>query len=247
MPYELESMLVVGVASSALFDLTEADSVFRTRGEDEYRKYQEEHVADPFDPGAAFPFVKRLLSLNDLSKDEAPLVEVIVLSHNDPETGLRVMRSIAHHNLQISRAIFMQGRSPYKFMEALNMSLFLSQNANDVREAIDLGFPAGQVLGSPAAEPEDGIDLRVAFDFDGVLADDSSERIMQAEGLPAFHEHEEENVDVPLPEGRLSEFLRGINRIQDIEKALVSENSEYNRRVHVAIVTARNAPSSTLR
>lgn len=236
-------MLVVGVASSALFELTEADSVFRRQGEGEYRKYQEEHVADSLEPGAAFPFVKRLLSLNDLSQDGHPLVEVIVLSRNDPETGLRVMRSIAHHKLHISRAIFMQGRSPYKFMEALNMSLFLSQNANDVREAIDLGLPAGQVIGSPAAEQDDGTDLRVAFDFDGVIADDSSERIMQAEGLPAFHEHEEKYLNEPLPEGRLSDFLQGINRIQDIEEAIEAEDPEYNRRVHVAIVTARNAPS----
>lgn len=243
MPYDLENMLVVGVASSALFDLAEADAVFRKDGEDEYRKYQEEHVADPLEPGAAFPFIKRLLSLNDLSQDGAPLVEVIVLSHNDPETGLRVMRSIAHHKLEISRAIFMQGRSPYKFMEALNMSLFLSHSANDVREAIDMGFPAGQVLGSPAADPDDGTDLRVAFDFDGVIADDSSERIMQAEGLLAFHEHEGKHLNEPLPEGRLSDFLQGINRIQDIEEALVAKDSAYTRRVHVAIVTARNAPS----
>lgn len=95
MPYDLEKMLVVGVASSALFDLAEVDLVFREHGEDEYRKYQEEHVADPLEPGAAFPFIKRLLSLNNLSQDGAPLVEVIVLSRNDPETGLRIMRSTA--------------------------------------------------------------------------------------------------------------------------------------------------------
>ena len=241
MPYDLEDMLVAGVASSALFDLTESDRVFREQGESAYRDYQEEHVADHLRPGVAFPFIKRLLSLTDLSTDH-PLVEVIVLSRNDPETGLRVMRSIAHHGLPITRAIFMQGRSPYEYMGALNMSLFLSQNPRDVRVALDLGFAAGQVLGSPAADPE-GSDLRIAFDFDGVLADDSSERIMQAEGLPAFHAHESEHHDDPLPDGRLSDFLRGINRIQDIEDDLAAADSAYVRRVRVAIVTARNAPA----
>jgi 5'-nucleotidase len=240
--YDLENMLVVGVASSALFDLTDADAVFRKDGEAEYRNYQEAHIAEALQPGVAFPFIKRLLSLNDLSTDDAPLVEVIVLSRNDPETGLRVMRSIAHHTLPISRAIFMQGRSPYEYMGALNMSLFLSQNEKDVRVALDMGFAAGQVLGSPAADPN-GTDLRIAFDFDGVLADDSSERVMQSEGLPAFHAHETEHIEEPLPEGKLSEFLRGINRIQDIEETLVTADPSYNRRVHVAIVTARNAPS----
>jgi 5'-nucleotidase len=235
-------MLVVGVASSALFDLSEADAVFREHGEAKYRDYQEAHIADGLEPGVAFPFIKRLLSLNDLSPDGTPLVEVIVLSRNDPETGLRVMRSIAHHSLPISRAIFMQGRSPYEYMGALNMSLFLSQNEQDVRVALKMGFAAGQVLGSPAADLK-GTDLRIAFDFDGVLADDSSERVMQAEGLPAFHVHETEHQEEPLPEGKLSDFLRGINRIQDIEQALVESQPDYNRRVHVAIVTARNAPS----
>lgn len=234
-------MLVVGVASSALFDLSDADAVFQEHGEARYREFQEEHLANPLQPGVAFPFIKRLLSLNDLSETD-PLVEVIVLSRNDPETGLRVMRSVAHHLLPISRAIFMQGRSPYEYMGALNMSLFLSQNEQDVRIALEMGFAAGQVIGSPAADPK-GRDLRIAFDFDGVLADDSSERVMQSGGLPAFHAHETDHIEEPLPEGKLSEFLRGINRIQDIEEGRVASEPDYNRRVHVAIVTARNAPS----
>lgn len=242
MSYELADKLVVGVASSALFDLKESDAVFRARGEDDYRAYQEEHLDDRLEPGVAFPFVRRLLSLNDLAPDDSPLVEVIILSRNDPETGLRVMRSIKSHNLPITRAIFMQGRSPYKFIKALSMSLFLSGDPGDVREAIDLGFAAGQVIGAPARDPE-GKDLRIAFDFDGVLADDESERIMQSDGLEAFHENETENVLTPMHEGRLTEFLRGINRIQDIEEGLRRDDPTYNRRVHVAIVTARNAPS----
>ncbi|MEB4616353.1 5'-nucleotidase [Leucobacter sp. M11] len=242
MAYDLQHMLVLGVASSALFDLAEADAVFQEQGEARYREYQEAHLDHPLQPGAAFPFITRLLSLNDLAPDDAPLVEVIVLSRNDPDTGLRVMRSIAHHDLPITRAIFMQGRSPYAYMGALNMSLFLSQNEHDVRVALDLGFAAGQVIGSPAMDPK-GTDLRIAFDFDGVLADDSSERVMQAGGLSAFHANERARAAEPLPEGRLSEFLRGINRIQDIEEALLAADPGYNRRVHVAIVTARNAPS----
>lgn len=239
--YNLEDKLVIGVASSALFDLSDSDAVFRQHGEKQYREHQEQHISSPLEPGVAFPFINRLLSLNDLSP-EKPLVEVIVLSRNDPETGLRVMRSIAHHGLKITRAIFMQGRSPYAYMGALNMSLFLSQNLDDVRVALDMGFAAGQVLGSPAANLEE-TDLRVAFDFDGVLADDSSERVMQAEGLTGFHAHETEHLNEPLPEGKLSDFLRGINRIQDVEDARVNEDSDYSRRVHVSIVTARNAPS----
>lgn len=242
MPFSLEDTLVVGVASSALFDLAESDSVFRKNGEGAYRQYQERRLEDQLAQGVAFPFIQRLLSLNELGDNARPLVEVIVMSRNDPDTGLRVMRSIESHGLNITRAIFMQGRAPYAFMGALNMSLFLSADEKDVRTALEAGYAAGQVLGSPAAE-SDGTDLRVAFDFDGVLADDSSEQVMQAGDLEQFHANEVANVDIPMPEGRLLPFLRGINRIQDIEEEMLAHDPAYNRRVHVAIVTARNAPS----
>lgn len=242
MSYELSNKLVVGVASSALFDLTESDAVFKSEGESGYREYQAERLNTALEPGTAFPFIRRLLSLNDLRSKDEPLVEVIILSRNDPDTGLRVMHSIKHHKLDITRAIFMQGRSPYKFMGALEMSLFLSANPHDVREALGLGFAAGQVIGN-SVSTSDGNDLRIAFDFDGVLADDSSELIMQQSGLEAFQENEVMNVAVPMRKGRLADFLRNVNRIQAVEDDLKRADSGYNRRLHVAIVTARNAPA----
>ena len=245
---DLERALVVGVASSALFDLDASDAVFRRDGEQKYREYQRDHLGDALAPGVAFPFIRRLLALNDLSGDER-LVEVVVLSRNDPETGLRVMRSVEHHGLDITRAIFMQGRSPYRFMEPLRMSLFLSANGADVREAIRMGFAAGRVVGRAAddgraVDDDGGTDLRIAFDFDGVLADDSSERIYQEGTLEAYQANESALADVPLPKGPLAVFLEKINHIQRIEDA--KHNADpggYERRVRVAVVTARSAPA----
>jgi 5'-nucleotidase len=148
--------LVIGVASSALFDLTDSDAVFQKEGEEAYRRYQEEHLEDTLQPGVAFPFIRRLLSLNDLAGADDPLVEVIVLSRNDPDTGLRVMGSIKEHGLPITRAIFMQGRAPYKFMPALSMSLFLSASDRDVREALAMGLPAGSSGHRPSMTPRIG-------------------------------------------------------------------------------------------
>lgn len=245
-PYRLDDLLVVGVASSALFNLKESDRFFREHGEDAYRMYQDDHIDDTLEPGVAFSFIKRLLGLNDLIEGDGKLVEVIVMSRNDPDTGLRVMKSIQSHDLDITRAIFMQGRSPYRFGKALSMSLFLSGDAEDVKDAIKQGVAAGQVVGDPQYSPESG-DLRIAFDFDGVIAGDESEQVMQESGLEAFHEHETELAAEPMAEGPLSDFLRGINRVQDVEDSLVREAKEsgdvYSRRLHVAIVTARNAPS----
>ncbi|MBJ7537766.1 5'-nucleotidase [Marinomonas transparens] len=245
MPYELDKRLVIGVASSAMFDLTESDNVFRTKGEEEYRKYQSENVNNPLNKGMSFSFIKRLLSLNNLSKkpDSDPLVEVVLLSRNDPDTGLRVMKSIEYHGLPISRAIFMQGKSPYEYIPALSISLFLSGNSNDVREAIGLGYPAGHVIKSAMID-EDDVDLRIAFDFDGVLADDESETVMHnTNDVKQFHEHETKNVLQPHNPGPLKEFLVKISAIQKIEEKKKQSESEYRNRLRVSIVTARNAPS----
>jgi 5'-nucleotidase len=245
MPYELGERLVIGVASSAMFDLTESDKVFRSQGEEVYRKYQAENVKNPLNKGVAFSFVKRLLSLNDLSENpiEDPLVEVVLLSRNDPDTGLRVMKSIEHHDLQISRAIFMQGQSPYAYIPALSISLFLSGNLSDVREALKLGYPAGHVLESTIID-DDNDDLRIAFDFDGVLADDESETVMhQTNDLSKFHTHETKNILQPHNPGPLKEFLVKISAIQLIEENKKKTEAEYKNRLRVSIVTARNAPS----
>lgn len=242
MAYDLSNQLVIGVASSALFDLSASDEVFRTEGEEPYRLYQETNIDNPLEPGVAFPFIRRLLSLNDLSEAGDPLVEVIVLSKNDPDTGVRVMRSIEHHGLGISRAVFMQGRSPYKFMPAFNMALFLSADEKDVVEAVQLGHPAGRVLDTSSVDDASD-DLRIAFDFDGVLADDSSERVMQENGLEAFHENEVLRIDEPHPNGLMVNLLAGINRIQRREEEKRRLEPSYRIRVHVALVTARNAPS----
>ncbi|MGX1543078.1 5'-nucleotidase [Streptomyces adustus] len=240
--YELKNRLVVGIASSALFDLAEADAIFRERGEDAYRAYQEAHLDDTLDKGVAFPFIRRLLSLNDLSPDD-PLVEAIILSRNDPDTGLRVMRSIQTYGLPISRAVFMQGRSPYRFMPALNMSLFLSANEDDVREAVALGLPAGRVLGPGVADEGDDQDLRIAFDFDGVLADDASEQVYQSGGIEDFRFHETTNAATPHDPGPLRDFLAGVNRIQRREEEQRAADADYKMRVHVSLVTARDAPA----
>jgi len=246
MPYDLNQRLVIGVASSAVFDLSESDTVFRNQGEEQYRKYQEANLNNPLPKGMSFSFIRRLLSLNDLSSDPVgnPIVEVVLLSQNDPDTGLRVMKSIEHHKLQITRAIFMQGKAPYAYIPALNISLFLSASKADVVSAIEAGFPAGHVLSSMIVDDDDDTGLRIAFDFDGVVADDESEAVMhRTNDLNQFHSHETLNVMQPHNPGPLKEFLVQVSAIQKIEEARRQADPDYTNRIRVSIVTARNAPS----
>nr|WP_319491649.1 5'-nucleotidase [uncultured Desulfobacter sp.] len=243
MPYDLSKRLVIGLASSALFDLKDSDKVFTEKGEDVYREYQLEKLNEPLPPGVAFPFIKRLLSLNQLRPSDPP-VEVMLLSKNDPDTGLRVMKSIQHHGLGMTRAIFLQGRHPHKYIRALNISLFLSANEVDVQEAISSGFPAGQVLSSNIEDESSDSELRIAFDFDGVVADDEAEAIYQkTHDLNKFHEHEQENVNVTHNPGPLKDFLKKVSDIQKMEKEKSQTDGFYSPKLRISIVTARNAPS----
>lgn len=244
MPYVLKDRLVVGVASSAMFDLAESDGIFRSKGEEAYRRYQEENKASPLTPGMAFSFIKRLLSLNDLSTDaQDPLIEVVLLSRNDPDTGLRVMNSIRHHGLSITRAIFQQGVSPYEYINALSIALFLSSNKGDVLEAIAQNLPAGYVMNSKKIDDPNDDTLRIAFDFDGVLADDASETVMQQGSLEQFHNHEAANAMEPHGDGPLKNFLVRVSKIQRAEEERRKLDPSYKNRLRVSIVTARNAPS----
>lgn len=242
MAYDIDNRLVVGLASSALFDLAQSDAVFRDKGERVYRDYQREHQDRPLQPGVAYPFVRRLLALNQLNPDNPP-VEVVLLSHNDPDTGLRVFKSIEHYGLGITRAVFQQGRSPYIFIPAFNISLFLSANEEDVKQAMALGLPAGLVLQSDAEDDADDDELRLAFDFDGVLADDESETVYQLGDLEQFKRHEVERADIPHNPGPLQVFLSNIAQIQKQEQVRAEQDPDYKPRLRLAIVTARSAPA----
>lgn len=239
--------LVIGLASSALFNLEASEAVFQAnkgKGNSAYRDYQRAHENDPLEPGVAFPFVKRLLSLNDIAASEKePLVEVILLSKNNPDTGLRVMNSIRHHRLDIRRAAFLEGRSPHQYLRALGIDLFLSGDLEAVRAAVAENLPAGQVMQSGYRDDTEHSEVRIAFDFDGVLADDSSERTYAEQGLKGFRDNEVAKAEQPIDPGPLAAFLHKISRIQTTEMEHKAKNPAYTPRVRSSIVTARGAPS----
>ena len=242
MPYPIEDKLVIAVASSALFDLSNSDHVFRTQGEKAYRKYQEANLDSPLEKGVAFPFVRRFLAINQRFPDKSP-VEVVLLSRNSAITGKRVLRSINHHGLDITRAAFLEGESPYSYIPAFNASLFLSANENDVLQAIDYGHPAGTVLPSQVVDDEGDTELRIAFDFDGVIADDASEKVYKSGSLEEFQAHETSRSHIPHSPGPLADLFRKLSHLQKLEDKAVEAAPGYQRILRTGIVTARNAPS----
>ena len=242
MAFQIEDKLVIGVASSALFELDEADSVFREKGLAAFRAYQLEHQHDILKKGVAFPFVKRLLAMNKYYPDSQP-VEVVLLSHNDPDTGLRVFNSIQHYKLNIIRAAFTTGDSPFKYIPAYNVSLFLSANAADVRQANAEGYAAGQVLASTSEDSEEDEELRISFDFDGVIADDSAEYVYQKAGIDRFYEAEKARAAIPHSPGPLADLFAKLAKLRDLEDERAKHEPGYKRHIKTAIVTARSAPA----
>lgn len=242
MPYPIENKLVVGISSTALFDLAKEHQIFLEEGLEAFRAYQAAHAAEPPEPGAAFPFIRRLLHLNKVFPDQSP-VEVVLLSRNDPEAGRRMMNAMPHYALDITRSFFLSGTAPYPYMKSVNASLYLTTNKDEVKEAIDLGYPAGHVL--PCAAKDDGEDnqLRIAFDFDGVLVDDEAESKYADGGLPLFHHYEVTNRDKPLKDGPLMPLLQRIAGIQAMERENSQKVNDPAKAVRVAIVTARNVPA----
>lgn len=242
MPFPIEDKLVVAVASSALFDLSEADRIYREKGLEEYRRYQRDHERSPLAPGVAFPFIKRLLGLNGTEEADRP-VEVILLSRNDPDTGLRAFRSMAAHGLEITRGAFLSGRPPWRYLDAFNASLFLSADQADIRDAIRRGYPAGLVLRSEYVDEGDDDELRVAFDFDGVVVDDEAEQVFRAEGLAGFQNSEAAKAGMAHRPGPLTRLFREIAALQQWETERKLRDPDYRPKIRTAIITSRGAPA----
>jgi len=242
MAYDIDKKLVVGVASSALFNLDAADEIFRSKGERAYRTYQRQHQNNCFKKGVAFPFIKRFLKLNDRFGEKTP-VEVVLLSHNDPDTGLRVFNSIQKYNLNITRAAFLTGGSPFEYIPAFNVALFLSANTNDVDKAMSKGYAAGLVLESNIDDDDNDDELRIAFDFDGVLTDDSAEKIYQTDGIAEFHKVEQAKATIPHPPGPLKNLFQKLAYFHNMELHMQRVDPNFKRMLRISIVTARNAPA----
>ncbi|MGY8905094.1 MAG: 5'-nucleotidase [Burkholderiales bacterium] len=237
----LNGQLVVAISSRALFNLEEENQVFDQSDDRTYMRLQLERLEQTAQPGVAFSLVKKLLAFNDAvpgAAGELPQqrVEVVMLSRNDPVSGLRVFRSAQAHQLGIVRGVFTRGREPYHYLPSLQANLFLSANTADVRAALKLGFPAATVA-THSLQTRDNHpnEVRIAFDGDAVLFSDEAEQVFQTAGLPAFQQHEKDHALKPLAPGPLQPLLKALQRLQ-------SEGTP-RMRLRTSLVTARSAPA----
>lgn len=234
---KLETKLSVAISSSALFDLSASDEIFREQGVEAYANYQVERESEVLEPGVAFHLVKKLVRLNQILNTENA-VEVILLSRNSADTGLRVFNSIQHYELPIIRAAFTGGAAPYPYMRPFGCHLFLSTNPEDVKEALSNGSAAASILPGPHNPGADMQQLKFAFDGDAVLFSDDAERVYQEQGLEKFQEQESQHADTPLPGGPFKPFLSALHELQkDLQHA--TEGCP----IRTALVTARSAPA----
>jgi len=236
MPDTPADLLTVAISSRALFDLEDSHSLFEARGIDAFAAHQRSHEDDVLEPGIAFPLVRKLLALNEDAPPESPRVEVILLSRNSSDTGLRVFNSIQHHGLAISRATFTSGAPTWPYVKPFGAQLFLSANPDSVRRALENGIAAATILPAKAAAQRSD-QLRIAFDGDAVIFDDEGERVSQEGGIEAFHRHERERAHEPLSGGPFRGFLDALHQLQ---AAYPPGDASP---IRTALVTARSAPA----
>jgi 5'-nucleotidase len=236
MPDRDADPLIVAISSRTLFDMEDSHALFEREGIDAYAQFQRSHEDDLLTPGVAFPLVRKLLALNDGAPSEAPRVEVILISRNSSDSGLRIFNSIAHHGLAIKRAAFSNGAPPFPYIRPFNADLFLSANAEDVRNALAAGVAAATLL--PSRAPQQRHDqLRIAFDGDAVIFGDEGERVSREGGLAAFTEHERSHAGEPLSGGPFRGFLDALHRLQQ------AFPTGLDAPIRTALVTARSIPA----
>lgn len=237
MPINLSEILVIGVSSRSLFNLEEENKVFEEQGIEGFRKFQAEKEDEILEPGTAFYLVKSILELNNQANKK--IVEVVVMSKNSPETGVRVLNSIKHLGLDITRLAFSGGEPLAPYIDAFDIDLFLSKDEKDVQVVIDSGISAAATIYDPPSSFDSADNrVKIAFDADAVLFDEESEFRYKTEGMEAFHKHEAENEDNPLKEGPFANLLRKLSAIQEHLPTSIELTP-----LRIAIVTARNAPS----
>ena len=217
--------LVVAISSRALFDLDDSHKIYEEQGVEAYSQHQIAHEDEALSPGAAYPIVKKLLALNG-TEQQNQRVEIILLSRNSADTGLRIFNSIEKHNLSISRAAFTSGTSPYRYVPAFKADLFLSTNPEDVAQALDAGIAAATII-KPVNETQQHQQLRFAFDGDAVIFSDEAERVYQKDGLDAFAKSEKNAAHDPLKGGPFKNFLASLHSLQ---KTLKIKNVPLERR-----------------
>ena len=229
----LDGKLVVAISSRALFNFEEENQVFEQNDDRAYMDLQLQRLEQPAKPGVAFSLVKKLLAFNQPGDAR---VEVVILSRNDPVSGMRVFRSAQHYGLDIQRGSFTRGQPPWRYLKPLHANLFLSAHLSDVRAALDAGVPAAQVYPHSAhASEAHPHEMRIAFDGDAVLFSDEAERVFQAQGLNAFQQHEKDRASQPLSAGPFKPLLVALHRLQAEGTPTI--------RIRTALVTARSAPA----
>ncbi len=235
MPPGFGNKLIIAISSRALFNLDDSHQVYQNEGLEAYARYQIEREDEVLEPGEAFPLVKKLLKINERLGGE-PRVEVLLLSRNSADTGLRVFNSIEHYGLNITRAAFSGGESPYRYVSAFGCHLFLSTEPEDVRSALMNGVAAATLMSKGSKGGEEDAPLKFAFDGDAVLFSDESEQIFKSQGLDAFAKNEKSSAHQPMTGGPFKAFLAALHGLQ-------AEFPSMSAPIRTALVTARSAPA----
>ena len=229
---EKQPKLVIGISSRVLFDLDTSHEVFIKQGKDAYRAFQIEREGELLDKGPGFSFIKKIDNLKqNLGEDLA--VEIILLSRNSHETGLRTFNSIEEYKLPISRAVFSGGQDPSKYASAFDIDLFLSAEKSSVEAALAQNIASASLVTKAKHTTADSPSLNIAFDADAVIFSDEAQLVYESTDLSTFQKSENVNAAIPLKLGPFGRFLGKLNLLQE----------RYPELFRFLLITARGAPA----
>ena len=231
--------LVIGVSSTALFNLKEADRIYKNEGLEAYIEFVKTNEDTPIDPGTAYHLIHRLLQLNNRLGEGSPIIETVLMSRNGTQTALPVIQALKQHHLAIPRRVFTNGSSIAPWLKPFGVNLFLSSNEDDVAQSAAAGIASAKTYDYPENSSLDvrhSTPIRLAFDGDAVLFGAESEAVYKQYGLDVFRKHEYDLADTPLSAGPLEPVFKKLTEIQSVFP-------RHEKPFEIGLFTARGSPA----
>ncbi|XP_003276013.2 cytosolic 5'-nucleotidase 1B isoform X2 [Nomascus leucogenys] len=247
-PPKPKNAITIALSSCVLFNMVDGRKIYEEEGLEKYMEYQLTNENVILTPGPAFRLVKALQYVNarlrDLYPDEQDLFDIVLMTNNHAQVGVRLINSVNHYGLLIDRFCLTGGKNPIGYLKAYLTNLYIATDTEKVQEAIQEGIASATMFDGAKDMAYCDTQLRVAFDGDAVLFSDESEHFTKEHGPDKFFQYDTLCESKPLAQGPLKGFLEDLGRLQ---KKFYAKNQRLLCPIRTYLVTAKSAASSGAR
>ncbi|XP_078256251.1 cytosolic 5'-nucleotidase 1A-like [Rhinoraja longicauda] len=256
---KLPHAITIAVSSRTLFNMAEERAIYETDGLESYVKFQQEHENEPLKKGLAFALMKALETVNSRLHELYPgtdeMFDVVLMTNNHAQVGVRLINSINHYGLSIERFCLTGGTSPISYLKAYHTNLYLSSDPVKVAKALSEGIAAATLCHLDKDAQLSEQQLRVAFDGDSFVSQEpnekSSKNYMLADSLcdyepkptPQMQQTGRGGATEP-GKGLLVGFLEAIGKIQ---KKFYAKNQRMDCPIRVYLIIKKGGSAVGLK